>query len=101
MEINFSELILNLDGETIPDEKGESTTLGKLAVGALLTVLPEHGQPEQISPVDKCRYGKLAQDIYASQTVDLKVEDIALLKDRIGKAYPPLAVMRAWDLLDG
>lgn len=96
MKIDFSAPILDLDGKPIEGD----LTLGSLSVNALLATLMDHGQPEQLSGTEKVRQAVLAQKIHSEKTIDLQAEDVALLKDRIGRSYAPLAVMQAWQLLD-
>lgn len=108
MKIDFSTALTALNGEPIraPSEDGtpgEVMTLGLMAINVLLTTLIDErtGQPENVQPVEKVRYAKLAQDIFSAKgPLDLCAEDIALLKDRIGRAGAPLAVARAWAILD-
>lgn len=108
MKIDFSTALTGLTGEPIrtPNEDGtpgEVMTLGLMAINVLLTTLIDErtGQPENVAPVEKVRHAKLAQDIFSAKApLDLPAEDIALLKDRIGRAGAPLAVARAWAILD-
>lgn len=102
MRINFSAPIANLDGSPVM-EGDRPMTLGNLAINALVATLQgPDGQPEHLDGIGKVRNALLAETIFkASEPLDLKAEDIALLKERIGRAYSPLAVMRAWALLDG
>ncbi len=54
-----------------------------------------------LSGEEKVRRAALAQRIYTSkEPLALKVEDVALIKKLVGKAYAPLVVMRAWSILD-
>ena len=100
MKIDFSARIVNLDGEPV-EENGVVLTLGSLSINALLATLADlRGQTEQLPGTEKVRQATLAQKIHTEGSVDLSAEDITMLKDRIGRAYSPLAVMQAWQLLD-
>lgn len=102
MKVNFGAPLTTLSGQPIVNGD-EVMTLGVMAINVLLTPLVnEHtGQPENLPAMEKVRFAKLAQDIYAaSGPIDISVGDVALLKDRIGRAGTPLAVARAWALLD-
>lgn len=108
MKVDFSTPLTALNGEPIraPAEDGspgDVMTLGLMAINVLLTTLIDErtGQAENVQPVEKVRYAKLAQDIYSAKgPIEIGVEDVALLKDRIGRAGAPLAVARAWAILD-
>lgn len=102
MNINFNAPILNLDGNEIT-EGGEAVTLRSVAINALLATLADGaGRPEQLGGTEKVRLATLAQAIHSAEDeLDLEVEDVALIKERIGRAYQPLAVMQAWKLLEG
>jgi hypothetical protein len=102
MKIDFSSAITELDGSLAKD--GEKVvTLATLAVNALINTLADAaGRAEQLDAEMKVRLAKLAQDIHCAgdKALDLTVEDIALIKQRIGRAFSQVAVMRAWALLD-
>jgi len=105
MKIDFQQFILGLDGQPIKaDLSGEeSVTLKVVAINALLTPLndPRTNQPENPTAQEKVRHAKLAQDIFsATAPIDLRAEEIALLKERIGRAFSALTVLRAWEILD-
>lgn len=109
MKINFSAPILNFDGEAVmeTDEKGKPLegkplTLSTISVNALVMPLPDgRGQQEHLDGAAKVRHACLAETIFKSTApIDLKVEDIALIKERIGRGYGPLVVMRCWALLE-
>jgi hypothetical protein len=102
MKIDFSAVITELDG-TVAKDGDKVVTLGKLAIHALINPLPDAaGRAEQLDAEMKVKLAKLAQDIHSAtdKALDLTVEDIALIKQRIGRAFSQIAVMRAWDLLD-
>jgi len=97
VKIDFSSQITALSGEAICIEE-KPMTLGHMAIEALCAPLPN----EQTSGEQKVRRAKLAERIFGSSApIDVSVEDVALIKDRIGQGYPSaLLVMRAWSLLD-
>lgn len=100
MLIDFTTAITNLDGEAIKDGSGEMT-LREVAISALVSTLAEPGgHAEVLQPMEKVGNARLAQTIHGADTVDLTAEQVALLKSRIGRAYAPVVVMRAWDILD-
>lgn len=99
MKINFASPITGLDDQPLTTD-GQPLTLRAVSVNALLMDLATPQGPEQIDAEQKVKNALLAHDIYKNDDVDLKAEDVASLKARIGKAYGPLVVMRAWELLD-
>lgn len=106
MLIDFSKSITDFNGNPVKDGEGEGAkilTLSTVAINALLGTLPDqNGRPEQLSGEGKVRHAALAQSIYNSAgDMDVKLEDLALLKERIGRSYGPLTVLRAWSILEG
>jgi len=105
MQITVTTLLKNLAG-TAPllTETGEKIPLRAPLLNVLINTLrvpgPNGMQEEQIEGDTKVQMFLLAQRIGRHATVDLKVEDIALLKNRIAMAYPALLTGRVWEMLD-
>jgi hypothetical protein len=98
--INFTEALTGLDGKPIVQgdpKKAEPITLGDIAVASLENSLEED---RQMSGDAKFKLDTLARKIYKMKDAILTVEDISTIKQRIGKAYPPVIVGAAWRLLD-
>ena len=97
MKIDFNQKIMNLDG-TAPLKKGDSETyylLGDAAAEVLL--VPEQGT----DGLERAKRGALAIDIARRKGVmDLPIEDVALIKKRIGEVMGPLVVTQAWPMLE-
>ncbi len=72
------------------------TTLGDVATTAPLIQLQADQNEE---PLKKFQRDRLARRIYKAKVV-LTPEDVALIKDRIGRAYGPVQVGASWPLLD-
>lgn len=87
--INFKAPITDLDGKQV-----DGATLGSVCTAALLA------PNQQDSAETKGKLFDLALAIHGKEAADLKVEDVAMLKERVGKCYPPLVVGRTWQLLD-
>lgn len=92
MKIDFSAAITDLDGKPIAD-----LVLSRMATDALLMPFPDE---RDLSGEEKITRFKLAQRIHGKEDADLSVEEVALLKRLIAKAYATLACARAWELLD-
>ena len=94
MKINFNQLIKNIQGEEIKD-----LTLKTVSVEALLATFSDE---QSLSGEEKAKRYVLATRIYANpEELDLTVEEVAKIKQLIGKGYGPLIVGQAWDMLEG
>jgi hypothetical protein len=99
--IDFTQPLIGMDGNPITsaDAKGVLTpmTLGDAAASALETILEEDRQ----SPgAEKFKLDELARKIYKKKDAVLLVEEIATIKNRIGKYYGPIVIGPAWRILD-
>ena len=97
---DFTQALLGLDGKAI--QRGEpgklvSMTLGDAAVEALETITEDD---RGLSGAKKFERDQLARKVYGQKTVVLSVEELALIKERVGKVYGPLVVGSVWRLLD-
>jgi len=96
MDINFKQPLRTLSGDEI-NEGGVPVTLGTIAVNALLTSYPN----EQPTSEEKVQRWRLAQAIFAAgESLDIRIEDVVLIKRLIGVAYAPLIVGQAFAMLD-
>ena len=94
MKVNFNQPIKNIQKEEIKD-----LTLKSVSVEALLATFSDE---QSLSGEEKAKRYLLATRIYAnSEELDLTVEEIAKIKQLIGKGYGPLIVGQAWDMLEG
>lgn len=94
MKRNLDTLILNIDGQPFED----SATLKTVCFLAATATLPT----DQNAPIaNKLALYALAQKLHIGGEVDLTAEEIALLKERIGKAFASVVVIgRAFELLE-
>lgn len=95
VEVNFGTVLTDMDGQPIK-EGDKVLTLGRAAMMALTFTLPN----ETISGDEKFKRGLLAQRVYTDKVVDLSVDDLAKIKDLVGKMMSPPVVVRAFPLLD-
>jgi len=96
MKIDFSAVIKDLDGDAVKDGEKDAT-LGGVACSALLaSYADEQGLPAE----DKVRRFRLAETAAKGGEQEIKVEDVALIKQLIGKMFAPLIVGRAYDLIE-
>jgi hypothetical protein len=98
-DIDDAPLVECSDPATIPAtdpacKAKKTVTLGLVAMRALIT--PEQG----VSPEDNLMRGQLAISVAHSNGAELKAEEVALIKKRIGTVYGPLIVARTFPMLD-
>lgn len=98
-KIDFTQALTGMDGKPMPsnDPKSPTVTLGDVAIMALEALLEED---KGMTGADKFKNDELARKVYKAKAATLSVEDIALIKMRIGKVYGPSVVGAAWRLLD-
>ena len=98
MKIDFNQTIKQLgkDEPILKPNSAEPFRLKDAAVEALLA--PEENQTGE----EKAKRYLMATRIYANpEGVDFTVEEIAKIKQVIGKGYGPLVVGQAWLYLEG
>ncbi len=96
MKVNFDKQLVSLDGEVILDTKGNPAVLRGVAIDALLAVF---GDEQNLAGEEKLKRYIVAEKVYKHED-DLTVEELALLKKLIGKAYNPLIVGQAWKIIE-
>ncbi len=100
MLIDFEQTMKTLNGEEIKEsEKKDSVplTLKSVCINALLSEIDR----EKTSGEDKVERYELAKKIHEGGTIELKTEQVVLIKERIGKFYLPLLVGGAFEMLEG
>ena len=96
MKIDFSAVIKDLDGDPVKDGEKDAT-LGRVACTALLA---SYADEQNLAAEDKVRRFRLAEIAAKGGEREVKVEDVALIKTLIGKAFAPLVVGRAYDSIE-
>ena len=91
MKRNWDTRLTDLDGNELQGEKGPITA-GGIAITALLA--PEQNQ----DGAEKFKRYQIAQKIHGG--AELGVDELALLKQCVGKQCVPLAVGQIWELID-
>ena len=98
--IDFTQTLNGLGGKPLMDPTVKPPipmTLGDVAVIALEA---QTADDQRTPGAEKFKLDRLAQRIYENKDVVLSVEEMATIKDRIGKTYGPLVVGAAWRILD-
>jgi hypothetical protein len=96
VKVDFSRALKDLKGEPIKTDEGE-LTLERVAVSSLL-------QPAKDETGDSKykKYGIIKQIHGAAEPVELKSEDVSLVKRAIGESqFTAIVTGQAWDLLEG
>lgn len=97
MRVNFGAPILDLKGKPV-NEDGKPLTLGSIACQAILMNYPDE---QNLEGKEKVRRFTLAMQMVSEGESDMGIEDLALVKKLIAKAYGPLVVGRAYEIIDG
>lgn len=87
-------VIKNLEGEPIKSGEKEFT-VANACVNALLAEYDDKPNGEE-----KLKRFVFAKKINQDETVDLKAEDVSLIKTLIAKAYGPLIVGTVYEVLE-
>jgi hypothetical protein len=97
MLINFESGLTDFDGKVMPNASGQPATLKGIAIDALMA---SYQGEDKLSGEEKMNRFLLAEKIHKGE-FDLTVEEIAMLKTLIGKAFTPIVVGQAWRILEG
>jgi hypothetical protein len=99
-KIDFSVVLRTPDGRAIKEGDAEDApdlTLRAACAAVLFNQIP--GDEHMIGS-KKLELAKLGMKLFADGEVTLSSDDVTALKERIGVAYSPLVVLRAFELLD-
>jgi len=96
MKIDFSAVIKDLDGDAVKDGDKDAT-LGRVACTALLA---SYADEQDLPAEDKMKRLRLAEIAAKGGSQEIKVDDVALMKKLIGRAFAPLIVGRAYDIIE-
>jgi hypothetical protein len=96
MQIDFNAPILGFDRKPL----NESDRAMTLAIVACTALSAQFRDEDNLAADIKYKRFKLGCKIANGGIVDLSVDEIATLKQLIGRAFSPLIVGRSFDLLD-
>lgn len=95
MKVKINQKLMGSDGEPLQKEKGQAITFKDIAIHSILS--PVQGDDEK-KKWDKYEiYSKLKE---ATVEVELKAEQISILKAAIGKIQPPLVMGQCWEIIE-
>jgi len=96
MKIKLNQELKGVDGvETLKGDKGRALTFKDICINAILT--PDQGEDEK-KKWDRYEVFKKVRE--AGEIIDLKVEEVTLIKKSIGKLNPPLVMGQCWEILE-
>jgi len=98
MKINFEKEIQTIEGGPIIWREKDKTFLKQVAVDVLQLTFQDE---TSLSGEEKAKRWLLATRIYANSDVDLTIDEVSLIKKLIGKAFGPIIVGPAFEILEG
>ena len=95
MTLDVSAVVCDYEGKPVVDaQTKEQVTYRKVFVGALNTPIDK----ENLTGEQKAKIYHLSCLLYDSDSLDMTVEQMALIKDRVSKLYTPLFYGRTCEL---
>lgn len=98
MKINVNQNLKAMNGETLMDNDGKGNAVEAILKTAIVNALLSPVQQE--TGIDKVKKYELAKRIYESDEIDLKAEEITLIKNRIGELFSPIIVGQVFEMLE-
>jgi hypothetical protein len=95
MKVKIDQVLQDVERQPIKSEKGKSLTMRDVCINSLLT--PTQGDDEKVK-WDKYEIYKKLRD--AKGEVELKLEELNVLKKCVGKIQPPLLMGQVYDMLE-
>jgi len=95
MKVKINEQLKDVEGKPLKGEKERPLTMRDVCINSLLT--PVQGDDEKVK-WEKYEIFKSMRD--SKEEVDLKIEQITILKKSVGKVQPPLLMGQIWDMLE-
>ena len=94
-KINFSTVLMSMEGEPLKDDKKNDLTLGGAAKQSLLFF--DEKESGDVKYDNYC----LATKVYGQGETTLKSEEITKIKKAVGKYMGAIVIGQAWNLLEG
>lgn len=95
MKLKINQQLRDVEGNILKGEKERPLTMRDVCINSLLT--PVQGDDEKVK-WEKYEIFKSMRD--SKEEVDLKIEQITILKKAVGKVQPPLLMGQIWDMLE-
>ncbi len=97
MKLSLDEKILDLSGNQVLTPDGQTLTLANVLSTACVAPLESD---RSMSGEEKAKLFEMALKVVQGNS-EFSIEDVAVMKRRIGMAYSPIVVGRSWKLLEG
>lgn len=97
MKIDWAQKLYNFDGKEIKRGEDESWTLGKVAIESLLA---DSQEERHLSGEEKVKRYLLSKKIFCNPGTEFTVEEIAKVKEQVGKKFPTVIAGQIPALLD-
>ncbi len=97
MKVDVTQCLTAIDGQPLQDD-GQPILLRTACINALMATLQED---QKQTGEEKLNAWTLAKRLQEEDQPDLKVEEVAKLKERVGLCYSPAIVGPAYQILDG
>lgn len=97
MKVNLLQLILDYEGKPVKDENGKEIELRAI----LSTALNSQLRDEILTAEDKNKIFQLSVKLWKDDEADFTVDDLAFMKERVGKIHTPLAFGRVAEIFEG
>jgi len=98
MKVDVTQGLTALDGEPLENEDQEPIVLRTVAINALMGVMEGDNS---MTGEQKLKNWVLAQRLQKEDSPDLTPEELASIKERIGKAFGPAVVGPSFVILNG
>lgn len=98
MKVQLGKELVDLEGKVINAADGNPAIVGKICIEALLATYADEAQ---LTGEEKIKRWELAVKIKGQDFIELAAEEIALIKQLVGKAYNPMVVGQTWEVLEG
>lgn len=100
MKIDFSKILNSIDDEPLKDEKDKVWTLEGAATEALLATYRDEPDIKGAAKRDRFVLALKVKKSLKEDDVDFTIEEVATIKDLIGKAWNASIVGAAWNELE-
>ena len=99
MKVNLGLVLLDKKGKPVMLDKENEATLGDFAFMALNTLTTDE---QNLDRGKRMLRGRLAQRVVAAGTgeIDLKSEEVTMIKDSVGKLFDPWTVVQIEDMVE-
>jgi hypothetical protein len=96
MKVKINQQLKGADDKPLQSEKGQPITFKDIAVHSILS--PIQGDDEK-KKYEKYEIYRKMRDAKGDE-VELKTEELNILKQAIGKVQPPLVMGQCWDMIE-